>query len=328
MRIAILDDYQRVSQKVVDWSQLPPSCTVEVFDRPLGDPDRAAEALAPFEVVSLIRERMPFPAALIEKLPNLKLIAITGMYNRTLDVAAATERGIVVSHTQLRGTYHRATSELAWGLMLSVARHIPHEADNMRRGGWQETVGITLAGRTLGLLGLGRQARNMVPVAQALGMDVISWSQNLRPEAARDAGVRWVGKEALFEESDVLSIHLVLGDRTRHLVGAPELERMKRTAILINTARGPIVDEAALVHALRERTIAGAGLDVFDREPLPPDHPLRTLPNAVLTPHLGYNVEEFFKVAYEDTLENITAFAAGTPIRLLTADRNFSSPPR
>ncbi|WP_210495673.1 D-2-hydroxyacid dehydrogenase family protein [Microvirga antarctica] len=328
MRIAFLDDYQHQSQKVLDWSKLPSSCTVHVFDKPLGDEHEAAEKLQPFEIVSLVRERMPFRASLIAKLPNLKLIAITGMYNRTLDVAAATERGILVSHTRLRGTYHRATSELAWGLILAVARHIPLEAQNMRSGGWQTSVGVTLAGRTLGLLGLGRQARNMVPVARAFGMDVIAWSENLTPEAAHEAGARWVSKDELFKASDVLSVHLVLGDRSRHLVGARQLDLMKRTAILINTARGPIVEEAALIRALKDGWIAGAGLDVFDQEPLPVSHPLRELPNAVLSPHLGYNVEEFFQVAYEDTFENIAAFVTGNPIRLLGADRNFSSPPR
>ena len=241
------------------------------------------------------------------------------------DAAAATERGIVVSYTELRGSYRKATSELAWGLMLAVARHIPFEANAMRRGGWQNTAGFTLFGRTLGLLGLGRQGRYMVPVAKAFGMEVIAWSQNLTAEFAAGHGVRRVEKNELFAHSDVLSVHLVLGERTRGMVGARELALMKPSAILVNTARGPIVDEVALIDALREKRIAGAGLDVFTHEPLADDSPLRTLPNAVLMPHQGHNVQEFFEVAYHDVVENIEAFLAGKPIRILAPERNASN---
>jgi len=323
MKIAVLDDYLRLSQKSADWSKLPPGCEVTVFDRPLAVPDEAARVLEPFHVLCHIRERTPMPRALIERLPNLKFIAITGYYHRTLDVAAATERGIVVSHSG-RGAHSKATSELAWGLMFAVARHIPYEANEMRRGGWQHTAGITLAGRTLGLLGLGRQGRYMVPVAKALDMEVIAWSKNLTAEDAAEFGARRVEKDELFRAADVLSLHLVLAERTRGIVGARELALMKPTAILINTARGPIVDEGALIAALRDGRLAGAGLDVYDREPLPDAHPLRTLPNVVLTPHLGYATQEFFQAAYSDTVENIAAFAAGKPLRVLTAERNDS----
>jgi D-3-phosphoglycerate dehydrogenase len=323
VKIAVLDDYLHLSQASADWSRLPPGCEVTVFDRPLAVPDEAAHVLEPFHVLCHIRERTPMPRALIERLPNLKLIAITGMYHRTLDVAAANERGIIVSHSGHRA-HSKATSELAWGLMLSVARHIPYESNEMKKGGWQHTAGITLAGRTLGLLGLGRQGRFMVPVARAFDMDVIAWSRNLTAEGAAELGAKRVERDELFGRSDVLSVHLVLAERTRGTVGARELSLMKPTAILINTARGPIVDEAALVAALRERRIAGAGLDVYDREPLPDAHPLRTLPNVVLTPHLGYATQEFFEAAYSDTIANIVAFAAGKPIRVLTADRNDS----
>jgi D-3-phosphoglycerate dehydrogenase len=307
-----------------DWSTLAATCDITVFDKAI-PPDEAANTLAPFDIICTLRERMPIPRELIEQLPNLKMIAVTGLYNRTLDVAAATARGIVVSYTELRGSYRKATCELTWGLILSVARHIPYEANNMRQGGWQSTAGFTLAGRTLGLLGLGRQGRHMVPVARAFGMEVIAWSQNLTTEGASQYGVRRVGKDELFRMSDVLSVHLVLGERTRGLVGASELALMKPAAILVNAARGPIVDEGALIDALRERRIAGAGLDVYAREPLPDDSPLRTLPNVVLTPHLGHNVQEFYEVAYADTVENITAFLSGKPIRLLTAERNVSA---
>jgi phosphoglycerate dehydrogenase-like enzyme len=324
MKIAILNDYLRLSLQSADWSGIAATCEITVFDRAI-PPEEAVRTLAPFDIICTLRERMPISRELLAQLPKLKMIAITGLYNRTLDVAAATERGIVVSYTELRGSYRKATSELTWGLILSVARHIPYEAAKMRHGGWQNTAGITLFGRTLGLLGLGRQGRYMVPVAKAFGMDVIAWSQNLTAAFAEQHGVRRVEKDELFATSDVLSVHLVLGDRTRGLVGARELALMKPGAILVNTARGPIIDESALIAALRERRIAGAGLDVFAQEPMPDDSALRTLPNVVLTPHQGHNVREFFAVAYSDVVENITAFLQGKPIRLLTADRNASA---
>jgi D-3-phosphoglycerate dehydrogenase len=278
-----------------------------------------------FDIICLLRERMALSRELIARLPNLKMIAVTGLYCRVLDVAAAAERGIVVSFTELRGPYRMATSELAWGLMLAVARSIPQESSRMRDGGWQGTVGITLSGRTLGLLGLGRQGRRMVPVAKAFGMGVIAWSENLRAQDADRFGVTRVDKDELFRRSDVVSIHVVLSERTRALVGARELGLMKPSAILINTARGAIVDEASLVEALASGRIAGAGLDVFAQEPLPDRHPLRKLPNAVLMPHQGHHVKEFYEVAYADVVENIEAFLDGKPIRILTADRNESS---
>jgi D-3-phosphoglycerate dehydrogenase len=324
MTIAVLDDYLHLSQKSADWSKLPAGTQITVFDRPLAVPDEAAEVLQPFDVVSHIRERMPMPRSLIERLPNLKMIAITGMYHRTLDVAAAHERGIVVSHTRMRGTANKSTFELAWGLVFSLARHIPYESNAMKSGGWQHTVGFTLNGRTIGLVGLGRQGRNMVPVAKALGMEVIAWSPNLTQEIAGEFGVTRVDKDELFKRSDVVSLHMVLADATRNIVGARELSLMKPTAILVNTSRGPLVEEQALLDALRGKRIAGAGLDVYHREPLPDDDPIRKLDNVVLTPHLGYATEEFFRIAYEDTVENIAAFAAGNPIRVLAPERNDS----
>ncbi|MDB5810904.1 MAG: Hydroxyacid dehydrogenase [Betaproteobacteria bacterium] len=323
MKIAVLDDYLHLSQTVADWSPLKPQCEITVFDRHLAAAE-AAPVLKPFDVICTLRERMPITDALLAQLPNLKMIAITGLYNRTLDVAAATRRGIVVSFTELRGTYRKATSELTWGLILAVARHIPHEACRMREGGWQSTIGITLAQRTLGLVGLGRQARHVLPVAKALGMNVIAWSPNLTDERAADAGVKRVDKGALFTESDVVSVHLVLGERTRGIIGAADLALMKPSAIFVNTARGPLVDEAALIKILQEKRIAGAGLDVFTHEPLADDSPLRKLPNVVLMPHQGHNVREFYEVAYADVVENIAAFAKGKPIRVLTPESNQS----
>lgn len=323
MKIAILNDYLRRSQTSADWSGIAKTCTITVFDKAI-PPDAAAATLKPFDIICTLRERMPISRERLAQLPNLKMIAITGLYNRTLDVAAATERGIVVSFTELRGSYRKSTSELTWGLILAVARHIPFEANKMRQGGWQNTAGFTLHGRTIGLLGLGRQGRYMAPVAKAFGMEVIAWSQNLTAEFAAQHGVRRVEKDELFALSDVLSVHLVLGERTRGMVGARELALMKPSAILVNTARGAIIDEPALIAALRENRIAGAGLDVFTHEPLADDSPLRSLPNAVLMPHQGHNVQEFFEVAYADVVENITAFLRGTPIRILTPERNVS----
>ena len=322
MRIALLDDYLRRSQPAADWSKLA-SCEITVFDRPIA-PEDAPRVLEPYEIVCTLRERMPMPRALIDRLPNLKMIAVTGLYNRTLDVAAATERGIVVCYTELRGTYRNATAELTWGLILAVARHIPHESQRMRFGGWQTTVGVTLMGRTLGLLGLGRQAKRVLPIAKALQMNVVAWSPNLQADVAASIGVGRVEKDELFATSDVLSVHLVLGERTRGIVGTRELALMKPTAILVNTARGALIEEEALIAALTERRIAGAGLDVFWNEPLADDHPLRALPNVVLMPHQGHNVEEFYDIAYSDVVENIQAFLSGHPIRILTAERNRS----
>lgn len=323
MKIAVLDDYLRLSQTVTDWSPLKASCEITVFDRHI-ERAEAARVLAPFDVLVTLRERMPIDDALLAELPNLKMIAITGLYNRTLDAAAATRRGIVVSFTELRGTYRKATSELTWGLIFAVARHIPHEASRMREGGWQSTIGITLAERTLGLVGLGRQGKHVLPVAKALGMKVIAWSPNLTDERAAEAGVKRVSKEELFSTSDVVSIHLVLGERTRNIIGAADFARMKPTAIFVNTARGGLIDEPALIQTLKEGRIAGAGLDVFAKEPLATDSELRKLPNVVLMPHQGHNVREFYEVAYHDVVENIGAFIAGKPIRVLKPEANTS----
>lgn len=324
MKIAILNDYLGLALKSADWSAIAKTCDITVFDRAIPAAEAAA-TLQPFDIVCTLRERMPISRELITQLPNLKMFAITGLYNRTLDVAAALERGIVVSYTELRGSYRKATSELTWGLMLAVARHIPLEAAHMREGGWQHTAGFVLNGRTLGLLGLGRQGRYMVPVAKAFGMEVVAWSPNLTTAFAAQHGVQRVDKDELFARSDVVSLHLVLGERSRGIVGARELALMKPTAILVNTARGGLIDENALIEALRGQRIAGAGLDVFTHEPLADDSPLRSLSNVVLTPHQGHNVQEFYQVAFTDVVENIQAFLQGQPIRLLTAERNASS---
>jgi D-3-phosphoglycerate dehydrogenase len=318
IEIAVLDDYQRVALSMADWSRLGSECRVTVFDRNLATVDEAANALAGFDVICLLRERMAVPAGLIARLPKLQLIVVTGAHNRTLDLAAAEARGITVTHTRGGDSYY-ATTELALGLMIACARHLAFEDRGMRQGLWQRTVGMTLHGRTLGLLGLGRMGKRMAELGRALGMRVLAWSANLTAEAAEAAGTTYVSKETLFRESDVVSIHLVLGERTRGVVGAAELALMKPTAFLVNTSRGPIVDEAALIAALREKRIAGAGLDVYDTEPLPPDHPLRTLDNVVLAPHLGFVTEGTYRTFYQDMVECIAAWRAGTPVRLLRA---------
>jgi phosphoglycerate dehydrogenase-like enzyme len=317
MKLAILDDYLRVAEKISDWSALKGRCTIEVFDRNLAVPDEAAKRLASFDMISLMRERMAVPKSLIDKLPDLKFIAVTGLRNRTLDLEAATARGIVVSHSNERPDSTHATPELAWGLVLASTRHIAFEDRKMRQGGWQNTVGTRLHGKTLGLLGLGRLGRRVAEFGRVFGMNVIAWSQNLTEEAAAKVGVKRVEKDELFRNSDVISIHLVLGDRTRNLVGAREFGLMKSTAHLINTSRGPIVNEAALIEALNSHRIAGAGIDVSDQEPLPDNHPLRRLDNAVLAPHLGYWTEETVQGFYDDTVEAVAAYLDGRPIRVL-----------
>lgn len=317
MRLAILDDYAHLALRLADWSRLEGRCTIDVFDRPLGAGEDAVRALAPFDIICHMRERMAMPGALIERLPNLKFIAITGRDHRTLDVAAATRRGIVVSRSTGRGEGRYSTPELAWALVLCTARHISYEDRQMHSGGWQHTAGMVLYGKTLGLLGLGNIGRRMAEYGKAFGMEVIAWSQNLSAEVAAGVGVTRVEKNELLERSDVLSVHVVLSDRTRGLIRAEELALMKPTAFLINTSRGPIVDEAALIEALAKGKLRGAGLDVYDHEPLPDDSPLRRLDNIVLAPHLGYASEESMRIYYEDTIEAVEAFVDGKPIRVV-----------
>ena len=318
-KVAILDDYAHVALEVADWSSVKEKAEVTVFDLHLSE-DEAVEALQPFDVVCTLRERMAFPRTLIERLPDLKLITIVGMSLPNLDMAAASERGILVAHPDFANPRFAAAgngvSELAWGLMMATVRNLGEEHRRMREGGWQASAGVILSGKTLGLLGLGRLGKRMNEYAQVFGMEVIAWSQNLTDEAAAAAGVRRVEKETLFREADVISIGLVLSERTRGLVGGPELALMKPSAYLVNISRGPIVDEAALIAALRAGRIAGAGLDVYDAEPLPANHPLRSLPNVTLSPHLGYVTRELLAAIYSDTVEAVTAWLDGKPIRI------------
>lgn len=295
MKVAILDDYQNVALSMADWSKVAARAEITVFNDHVAELDAVVERLAPFDVVCVMRERTPLPRNIIERLPRLKMIASTGPFNAAVDVAAAKERGIHVSTT---GGYIESTVELTWALILAAARRLVDETLSVRAGGWQTTVGRQLGGAVLGVLGLGRIGRRVARVGAAFGMDVIAWSTNLTREAAEKAGAAYVSREELFARADVLTIHLVLSERSRGLVGAAELALMKPTALLVNTSRGPIVDEAALVEALRTQRIAGAGLDVFDVEPLPAGHPLRRLENVVATPHIGYVADRVYRVFY------------------------------
>jgi phosphoglycerate dehydrogenase-like enzyme len=310
-RVAVLDDYQQVALKMANWKILEPEGEVQAFADNLVDVPRLAERLHTFDAVVLMRERTPFPRALLDRLPNLRLIVTAGMRNASIDVAAATEKGVLVTGTDMLAY---PTAELTWGLIIGLVRHIPFEAGQMRKGAWQTTLGTGLQGKTLGVLGLGRLGAQVAAVGKAFGMTVIAWSQNLTAERAQAAGAKLVSKDVLFAEADVVTIHLVLSDRTRGLVGSAELDRMRPTAYLVNTSRGPIVDGKALLETLRARRIAGAGLDVFDQEPLPADDPLRRLDNVVLTPHLGYVLEENYRLLYPQAVESIRAFTAGKPV--------------
>jgi phosphoglycerate dehydrogenase-like enzyme len=311
-RIAVLDDYQHVAQRFADWSRLREH-EVTFFHEPLGDP---AQALQGFEVVCAMRERTAFPAELFDRLPGLRLLVTTGMRNASVDMDAAVAHGVTVCGTQVPST---PTAELTWGLILALARRIPVEDTGMRAGAWQTTVGVDLTGKTLGIVGLGRLGSIVARYGAAFGMRLVAWSQNLTAERAAECGAELVTKEALFSGADVVTIHLVLSRRTRGLVGARELGLMKPTAFLVNTSRGPIVDEVALREALGTGTIAGAGIDVYDREPLPSGHPLRRAPNTVLTPHLGYVTEDTYRVFYGQTVEDLEAFLAGSPVRVIAA---------
>ncbi|HEY1853095.1 MAG TPA: D-2-hydroxyacid dehydrogenase family protein [Solirubrobacterales bacterium] len=316
MRIVVLDDYQGVALEHGDWSSLPDDCEVRVERQHLAGDEELLAALAGAEIVVAMRERTAFPAERLGRLTDLRLLVTTGMGNAAIDVEAAARNGITVCGT---GGAGNATVEHAWALILGWARSIPTEDANVRNGGWQTTVGVDLQGATLGLVGLGRLGRGMVPIARAFGMETIAWSLNLDPEAASDGGARAVSKDELFRRSDVVSVHYKLGKRSRGLVGAPELALMKRTALLVNTSRGPIVDTAALLDALWNQRIGGAALDVYDDEPLPPDDPLRQAPRTVLTPHLGYVSSRTYDAFYGEAIEDVAAFLAGDPIRVLPA---------
>jgi phosphoglycerate dehydrogenase-like enzyme len=314
-RCAILDDYQDIALKVADWSKVAGDLDIKVFNEHLGGANEVVKALQGFDIICAMRERTAFPRAVIEKLPDLKLLITTGLRNASIDVAAAKGRGVVVCGTPSTGN---PTSGIAIGLMLELTRHIGYENARMKAGvPWQSTIGLDLDGLTLGVLGLGKLGTRTARIAQAFGMKVIAWSQNLTAETCKEAGVGYVGKEDLFRQADFITIHVILSQRTRGLVGAAELALMKPSAYIINTSRGPIIDEPALLAALRDKRIAGAGLDVFDVEPLALDHPLRKMDNVVLTPHLGYVAMQNYRAYFGGVVDDIRAFLDGKPVRVM-----------
>jgi phosphoglycerate dehydrogenase-like enzyme len=312
--VAILDDFQNVTRELADWNRLPPHVGVTVFNDHV-EGEALVERLKPFDVLVVTRERTKLPRSLVERLLALKLVVTAGMRNLGIDLAACREHGVLVCGT---GSGSSPTAELAWGLILALARHIPEEDRSLRAGRWQTTIGTGLKGKTLGVLGLGRLGTQVARVGLAFDMNVIAWSQNLTAERAAEAGVTRVDKADLFRQADVLTIHLLLSERTRGIVGRDELALMKPTAFLVNTARAAIVDEEALLEALIGKKIAGAGLDVFGREPLPADAPILRAPNTVLTPHLGYVTRETYDVYFPQALEDIEAWLAGKPVRVIT----------
>jgi len=317
-RVAILDDYQGCALQMADWNSLLAENKIQVFRDHLSDQHAVVERLKDFGIVVAMRERTPFPRSLLKQLPKLRLLVTTGMRNASIDVQAATDCGITVCGTE--GLAY-PTAELTWGLILALVRNIPREDRATRDGRWQISVGFGLEGKVLGVMGLGRLGSQVATVARAFHMSVLAWSQNLTLERAAQCGAKLVSKEELLSRADIITIHLVLSDRTRGLISERELGLMKPTAYLVNTSRGPIVDEKALVQALQRKTIAGAALDVFDEEPLPLGHPLRRLENTVITPHLGYVTAEEYRVFYSQALEDIHAFLKGSPIRVLNSSK-------
>ena len=313
-RLAILDDYQNVALESADWGGLPPEVEITVFNEYIEGEKAVAEALSDFDIVVAMRERTPFPASLIDSLPNLKLLVTTGMRNLAIDMEAARARGLPVCGTAL---LPYPAAEHAWALILALVKQIPREDRAMHEGSWQAGFAEGLRDKTLGILGLGKLGSQVARVGLAFGMTLIAWSQNLTAERAAECGATRVGKDVLFSEADIITIHLVLSGRTRAVVGRRELGLMKPTAYLVNTSRGPIVDEAALVETLESRAIAGAGIDVYDVEPLPRDHPLRRLDNTVLTGHTAYVMRETYTLAYGEAVEDIQAWLEGEPLRVL-----------
>ena len=312
-RLAILDDYQGVAMAMGPWDKLD-GIEITVFRDTITDPDALAQRLAPFDAILAMRERTPFPRALIERLPNLRLLITTAARNRSIDAAACAERGVVFCGT---GSFGDPTTDITWGLILNLMRDIPAQQASLRAGQWQTSVGWGTEGRTLGVIGLGKLGARAAKVGLALGMKVIAWSQNLTEERAAEVGVTRVDKATLLSTADVVTLHLILSDRSRGIIGAADLAQMKPTAFIVNTSRGPLIDQDALIAALKAGTIAGAGIDVFDTEPLPPGHPILSAPNTVLTPHLGYVTQQNYRAYYAGAVEAIAAFNAGAPLRVI-----------
>jgi phosphoglycerate dehydrogenase-like enzyme len=313
VQVAVLDDYQGVALQSADWSPLNGKTNITVFRDHLSDSTALIERLKPFTVLSVMRERTPLTRAIIEQLPNLKLIASTGSRNASIDLAAATEHGITVCHT---GYSSHGAIEMTWALILAMLRNVPAEFASVQKGQWQIAVGGDLAGKTIGVVGLGSIGARIAKIAHAFGMNIVAWSQNLTRESAEKQGAHLVSKEELFRTADIVTIHLVLSARTKGIIGSAEFAWMKPTAYFVNTSRGPLVDEEALLTALKSRSIAGAALDVYDIEPLPPSHQFRSLDRLLVTPHIGFVTNETYRIFYGDTVENIAAWLGGEPIRV------------
>ena len=322
MKLAILDDYQGTAKDLADWSKLPAGVEVEFFQDHIVDEDQLVERLGDFDLVQGMRERTPFPRSVLSRLPNLRLLITTGRRNASFDIEAASELGITVCGTNGGG---EGTTELTWGLILAMLRHIPEEERRSRAGSWGTTVGIGVKGKTLGLIGLGHIGSLVARVAKAFDMNVIAWSQNMTHERANECGATLVDKETLFRDSDIVSVHLVLSDRTRGLVGESDLALMKPSAYIVNTSRGPIIDEMALIDVLERKAIAGAALDTFVIEPLPKDHPFFKTPNTLISPHLGYVIDDSYEAFYAGVIENVRAFTSGEPVRTINEDVLTSS---
>ena len=314
MKVAILDDYQGVAEQLVDWSKFKDSCEIKVFNQPFENEDHAIENLKSFDALLIMRERTPMTKKLMDGCPNLKFIATSGMRNLGIDLEHAKSKGIIVSGSEGN---KNPTAELTWALILGLARNIKQESENMYQGYWQTTIGFELKGKTLGIMGLGKLGSMVAKVGKAFGMEVIAWSENLKMADAEKHGVMAVTKDELFEKSDFLTIHYLLSDRSRNLVKYDDISKMKKTAFIINTSRGPIINEDDLIKALQDEIIAGAGLDVYAIEPLPENHKLRFLPNVLLTPHIGYVTLDNYVKWYNQMAEDLKAFIDGKPIRLL-----------
>jgi len=322
LKLAVLDDYQGTAKDLADWSKLPSGTEVEFFQNHIVEEDQLVERLKDFDMVMGMRERTPFTRSILSRLPKLRLLITTGRRNASFDVEAASELGITVCGTNGRG---EGPTELTWGLILAMVRHIPEEDQRSREGSWGTTIGVGVKGKTLGLIGLGHIGSLVARVGVAFDMRIIAWSQNMTAERANECGATLVDKKTLFKESDIVSVHLVLSDRSRGLVSASDLSMMKPSACLVNISRGPIVDEEALIDVLERRAIAGAALDTFDVEPLPKDHPLFKTPNTLICPHLGYVIDESYQAFYTGVIENVRAFASGEPVRTINEDVLTSS---
>jgi phosphoglycerate dehydrogenase-like enzyme len=312
IKLAVLDDYQHVARGMADWSAVERCTEMTFFHDHVSDPEEIVRRLAPFDVLCVMRERTPLPRPLLERLPNLKLVVSTGARNASIDLAAATELGVAVCHTRYIG---HGAAELTWALILAAVKHVSAESSSVRGGGWQKRIGGELKGRTLGIVGLGNLGGAVARFGRAFDMNIVAWSTNLTDSKAAEHGAQLVSKQQLFQQSDIVTVHLVFAERTRSIIGTGELGLMKPTAWLVNTSRGPLIDETALIEILKNEAIAGAALDVFDVEPLPANHPFRSLPNVIATPHIGYVTQDTYRLFYRDTVECVLAWLDGKPVR-------------